>query len=114
MEAAKAAGVDPETLLVAAEDVASENSDTASQPAGGEIKIFAYHQPYMTVSDTASQPAGGEIKIFAYHQPYMTVKEIRESIGLTAPFIDADLPSVIWLAKHSTSPPPATSKDGEA
>lgn len=48
----------------------------------------------------AEPRAAAEVKVFAYHQPFMKVAEIREGIGLPGDVEDGELFSAEFLAKH--------------
>lgn len=100
-EAAIREGVDPEALIAAAaEDPNDDNEDKPSR-------------------DAPAKATDGEVKIFAYHLPFLTVAEIRKSIGL-GPIADDGMPSGAWLAKHagpaapSEGIPPMSTDDAEA
>lgn len=79
--AAQREGVEPDKLIAAAESAVDE-----SAPA----------------TPAEVQPA--EVKVFAYHFPFLRVNEVRELIGLSA-IEDGDLWTGEWLAKHGGTPP---------
>lgn len=53
-----------------------------------------------TKAATAAPAPKAEVKVFAYHQPFMKVREIREGIGLPGDVEDGDLFAQEFLAKH--------------
>jgi lambda family phage portal protein len=58
-----------------------------------------------TAAASKKTAAAEEVKVFAYHQPFMTVKEIREGIGLDPNIEDSELFANEFVAKHSGDAP---------
>lgn len=86
--AAESLGADPSEMVALAEqELAGEEGDS-----GGK-------------ESSAKKPDTAEVKIFAYHHPYMTVAEIRETIGMEPGGVpDPQMTSGEWLAKHGGGP----------
>lgn len=90
-DAAQAAGLDPDEVVAEAEKIAGEDAPPEAKPAGEKAE--------------AAPAPKGEVKIFAYHLPFMKVREVRASIGLADRIDDDEMPTGEWLAKHGGGVP---------
>jgi hypothetical protein len=81
---AKEIGVDPDELIAEAEDLSPAPAEKEAEP-----------------SPTKDAAPAGEVKIFAYHLPYLTTAEVRKSIGFDPSGVpEPNMPTGQWLAKY--------------
>lgn len=92
---AQSMDVSVDVLIEIAEDELSKRKPEDEQPDDAQGKP----------KPDDAKPAG-EIKVFQYHLPFMTVAEVRKTIGLAPDGVpDASMVTGAWIAKHGGSAP---------
>lgn len=87
-----------------------ETPDPGSDDADPDIEITTEDSPVTEDKPAANNKTGpvetkpSEVKVFAYHQPFMKAKEIREGIGLPGDVEDGELFANEFVAKHGGKP----------